>query len=276
MGSLFKYRSDFQYAFVVGKKHPKANGTLEKFAVASFLKNRKPGNVSHCTFRFGDSESFNYTADDVSYTPELGDKSPYRVLYNVAEGLRYNATDPDTVTYATHVTLEYLLHIVEVATRWEGLISVACFLPGSDAGVALKILERLCYCVKEMEYVNVHFVYHGYHPPILNEVDNSNDTKRLETVRNSTADSKIGNGAGCYVPEQVLKKTYRYKMRLVYPVNVARNVARYGSRTKYLLVSDVELLPSEHLVSEFLKMTERLKERSKEMGENYFTRKRYA
>ncbi|KAL0268584.1 UNVERIFIED_CONTAM: hypothetical protein PYX00_010462 [Menopon gallinae] len=276
MGSLFRYKNDFQYAFVIGKKHPKANGTFEKFTVASFLKNRKPGNVSHCTFRFGDSDSFNYTTDDISYTPELGDKSPYRVLYNVAEGIRYNATGPETITYATHVTLEYLLHIVEVATRWEGLISVACFLPGSDTGVALKILERLCYCVKEMEYVSVHFVYHWYHPPQLGEEDNSNGTRRLENVRNATAGyNKTRTETRCFVPERVLKSSYRYKLKLVYPVNVARNVARYGSRTKYILVSDIELLPSEHLVTEFLKMIERLKERSKEMGENYFTRKRH-
>lgn len=296
MGGFFKYKTDLKYSFSNGKKTVVTNpyGSTN-FLIGSFLKNKTPGNFSHCFFRYGDWENFNYTDEDISYSPELGDKSPYRVLYGVVEGLRYNSTEPNTVTYVTHITLEYLFHIVEIATRWDGLISVACFLPGSDAVLALKLLEKMCFCMEEMENVNVHFVYHSDHPPI-NEMSNvsnvaSEESKANETIRNATSSSlpftkyndnnsnninnnKISSEI-CYVSPETLKNSYRCRKNLVYPVNVARNVARYGTKSKFTLVSDVELFPSQNLVPEFLKMINRLKERNKNLGDHYFTKKRY-
>lgn len=295
MGGFFKYKNDLKFTFSSNKRFVIDNAMSTNFLIGSFLKNKSPGNFSHCFFRFGDWESFNYTEEDVSHTPELGDKSPYRVLYGVVEGLMFNSTDADTVTYVTHITLEYLFHIVEIATRWDGLVSVACFLPGTDAVTALKLLEKMCYCLKEMENVNVHFIFHSDHPPkhdvtrisnFSSFVDNneSSDTGRKsnnETGRNSSISlpfTKYNDNKNfcetCYVPPEMLKNSYRCKYNLVYPVNVARNVARYGSKSKFILVSDIELLPSQNLVPEFLKMIKRLKERNKSLGDHYFTKKR--
>lgn len=286
MGGFFKYKNDLKYSFSSGKKTIVTSAYGSNFLIGSFLKNKTPGNFSHCTFRFGDWENFNYTDEDVSYTPELGDKSPYRVLYGVVEGLRYNSTDSNTVTYVTHITLEYLIHVVEIATRWDGLISVACFLPGSDAGLALKLLEKMCFCLDEMENVNVHFIYHSDHPPRseinVNNVSNvvTEESKANETGRNATSSSlpftkyNDNNGEICYVAPDILKYSYRCRKNLVYPVNVARNVARYGSKSKFTLVSDVELFPSQNLVPEFLKMIRRLKDRNKNLGDHYFTKKK--
>lgn len=41
---------------------------------------------------------------------------------------------------------------------------------------------------------------------------------------------------------------------MVYPINVARNVARSQAKTARVLVSDIELLPSAGLTRGFLKM----------------------
>lgn len=293
MGGFFKYKGNLQYAFVNSKKYSFVNAIRSNFSIGSFLKDKSPGNFSYCVFRFGDSENFNYTEDDVSFSPELGDKGPYRVLYGVVEGMQFNGTDPQTITYATHITLEYLFHVAEIAVRWDGLISVACFLPGTDALAALKLLEKMCFCVKEMENVNIHFVYHSEHPPKLNltrnetgflEFSESRKVASNETVRNASvslpyvkySDNKptAKSAESCFVPASALNHSYRCRQKLAYPVNVARNVARYGSKSKYILVSDIELLPSENLVPEFLKMIQRLKDRSKSLGDHYFTKKR--
>lgn len=48
--------------------------------------------------------------------------------------------------------------------------------------------------------------------------------------------------------------TERRRLDLVYPINVARNVARNLAPTQRVLVSDVELLPSDRLASRFIAM----------------------
>lgn len=299
MTGLFRSKRNFDYSPVIIKKYELFKYSGESFSVGSFLKNRSPGNASYCNFRLGDSESFNFTESDVSFSPELGDKGPYRVLYSVVKGFQFNSSETDSITYVTHITLQFLFHIVEIARRWSGPVSVACFLPGTDAILGLKVLEKMCFCLKEMENVNIHFIYPKHHPPkqmslknysIWLDMDDGTaftpwQMVASEMLRNTsvslpgakTDDNKStpkSTGGGCYVPEKILQDSYRKKNNLVYPINVARNVARYGSRSKYILVSDIELLPSENLVTEFLKMIQRLKERNKNLGDHYFTKKK--
>lgn len=49
-------------------------------------------------------------------------------------------------------------------------------------------------------------------------------------------------------------QTVRKLKGLIYPINVARNVARNFATTTRVLVSDIELLPSEKLASSFITM----------------------
>lgn len=50
------------------------------------------------------------------------------------------------------------------------------------------------------------------------------------------------------------KMSYRTKNKLLYPINVARNLARNASQTHFVLASDVELYPSLNLANDFIKM----------------------
>jgi hypothetical protein len=50
---------------------------------------------------------------------------------------------------------------------------------------------------------------------------------------------------------------YKSERKLLYPVNVGRNVARESAPTHYILASDIELYPSPDLPVKFLEMIRR-------------------
>lgn len=52
-------------------------------------------------------------------------------------------------------------------------------------------------------------------------------------------------------------KMYKTEKKLVYPVNVGRNIARESAVTHYVLASDIELYPNPNLPSKFLEMIRR-------------------
>lgn len=224
---------------------------ITRFAIGAFLQDESPGNVSHCVFPLGTADNFSIPEELIAGSPELGDKSPYRVVYHVVTGKTFNESR-NSVTFATHATLEYVVHIAEMARAWQGPVSVACYLPGRDITPALKILETLCACEPAMKNVSVHLVFHAEYPSnVTSSSHNSSDT--------------------CAVPKRMLRSE-RPLLRLPYPVNVARNVARQAVRTEYLLVADIELFPSADLAKGFLEMLQRLPRRL--TGEHSFLKKR--
>lgn len=52
---------------------------------------------------------------------------------------------------------------------------------------------------------------------------------------------------------------YKTQKKLLYPVNVGRNIARESALTHYVLASDIELYPSPMLAERFLNMIARNK-----------------
>lgn len=48
------------------------------------------------------------------------------------------------------------------------------------------------------------------------------------------------------------EQMYKAQKKLLYPVNVGRNVARETAQTYYILASDIELYPSPNISSKFL------------------------
>ena len=63
----------------------------------------------------------------------------------------------------------------------------------------------------------------------------------------------------CEKPESLSGNltTYKKKMELDYPVNIARNVARATAGTHFVFPSDIELYPSPNLITDFLAMIRR-------------------
>ncbi|XP_022191411.2 beta-1,4-glucuronyltransferase 1 [Nilaparvata lugens] len=255
--SMFKNGNNFIF---FNRPHNRLSNS-STFIPGIRLKDVKPGTKNFCNFRFGDTHSFKIDDSDVSLTPEHSENGMYRVVYNVIYGDSYHNTSEESrnnVTYCTHITPEFFYYMVEIVDRWEGPISISVFVPSTDASITLCLIERLCFCLPGMSRVAVHFIFPVEYPP---------DHWKCEP--SLTVPQK------CSVPEVIAKEkleTFRNREGLVYPVNVARNAARVSARTTFVLVSDVELFPSRQLVSRFLAMLKRLKEKS---GKDFRTLLKY-
>lgn len=203
-------------------------------------------NESYCNFNYALPNTFQFDYNVASNgTPEQGFTSPYRVLYNVisySNNISILRKVPQ-ITLCTHATPEFIPHFTELLRYWNGFISLTIFVPDFDAQVTLKHLKLLCYCLPEMYRVAVHFVYPLDAPPYINP----NELQSPITE--------------CKVPQ--VFKSYRSIHSKIYPVNVGRNVARIGAKTRFVLVSDVELIPSFGLSEKFLGMIERIAAKAK-------------
>lgn len=210
-----------------------------------FLRRNSPNNESYCDFNYGLPDELIYEESDLHFPPELGRASSYRVLYNVIKG-RQISNDTISVTYATHITADFTNYVAEIARSWEGPISVAAFVPDVDADIVGKQLMHLCYCLMDMSKVSVHFVFPA------------NETPYYLPLFPAAVEPD-----GCVIADISMEESYRILMNLLYPVNVCRNVAKAAANTHFVLVSDVQLIPSDKLATKFLKMLEMYKKLGK-------------
>ncbi|KAF2901461.1 hypothetical protein ILUMI_04725 [Ignelater luminosus] len=205
----------------------------------SFMENYKRSNESYCNFMYNLPEEFSYEESDLEYSPELGVRGPYRVLYNIIRA-KQNSSSAAPVTYATHLTPDFVSYITEVVRYWEGPVSVAAYVPDFDADILTKQLINLCQCLPAMSKVSVHYVFPKHHTLFVGKL------------------SEIPSTSSCAISDVTNTVTYRNRKSLLYPVNVCRNVARNASTTNFVLVSDVELIPSRQLASRFSETVSKL------------------
>lgn len=153
------------------------------------------------------------------------------------------------VCLATQTSVERLLSVAEVAKKWQGPISVAVFVAGSDEFTILQhyiTYLRLCF-----DFVRTNVTFHLAFPQ---------DRK----PQHETADSyKLLKMFDCRNPQKTLQsmlqlrttETTRWRTRNLYPQNHLRNFARKGCQTKYVFLTDVDIVPSNNIVpllNEFL------------------------
>lgn len=68
--------------------------------------------------------------------------------------------------------------------------------------------------------------------------------------------------------------TFRIQTGLLYPINIARNIARAAAQTYFVLASDIELYPSINLIPSFMEMIGRLQKKEEEKERiNYYTKR---
>lgn len=56
----------------------------------------------------------------------------------------------------------------------------------------------------------------------------------------------------------VEKRTFRKSRDILYPANTARNIARSAAKTKFVLNSDIEFVPSPNLAQNFVHFSKRI------------------
>lgn len=124
------------------------------FVAGTYMVGRQPGNESSCRWYHGLPGTLSYPASELTWSPEIGEKSPYRALPFILRGTEDRNKLPQ-VTLCTHATADQVYGIVELARRWEGPLSLAVFTPGHDAGIAVALLDQACRCEPEMYKVSL-------------------------------------------------------------------------------------------------------------------------
>ncbi|EFA05581.1 beta-1,4-glucuronyltransferase 1 [Tribolium castaneum] len=169
--------------------------------------------------------------------PKIQQRGDYWVLYNyIVAQKRFKCHESVTITTLGDFT--FLDNILPMVERWKGPISVALHAPGTDFNAALDAIKHLrCHSALVREFVTFHIFFPSGHMP----------PKNLKTY-------DFEDDHEC--PETLLlpNSTYKSAHQLVFPINLARNIAREMAQTHFIFPLDIELYPSPYLIPKFLKM----------------------
>nr|XP_033810318.1 beta-1,4-glucuronyltransferase 1 [Geotrypetes seraphini] len=166
----------------------------------------------------------------------------------------------EELVLATHATLNNLHYLRGLVARWRGPLSLALFASSPEearlATMAAYTLATLCTAVREL--VSFHLVCHSGDLASFPELEDRGEFARLKSC--VEAFRKVANAS-------VKQRNYALGTNISYPNNLLRNVARVAAMAHYVLVIDVDILPSEGLRPAFLALaTSRGKEHSGEQA----------
>lgn len=146
------------------------------------------------------------------------------------------------VTLTTQCSANRLFNMKTLAERWEGPISVAIFIPGKEAGIALAFIDGLRYCWPDTigARVSFHLAY-----PTSQEADvSSYDDINLDYIMQGNCERLLEDIENF--------GTDNYEHKIPYPHNVLRNAARNGVMTEFVFLIDVDVIPSVNLRDMFM------------------------
>lgn len=145
---------------------------------------------------------------------------------------------------ASHTSLNNVWHLQDLVERWDGKISLALFASSSaQAKVATMLLFTIAQlCLSVRQRVSFHLVCQSGDQAVFPELEDQAEFAHLRTcqavfAKAASMGSHIVNYAG----------------NASYPNNLLRNIARAGiGSTTFVLVVDIDMVPSEGLRSKFL------------------------
>ena len=157
---------------------------------------------------------------------------------------RYNCNE--TVTYTTHATYDYLDLILPLLERWRNPVSIAVYAPGNDFENAIEKIAHLRRCSEYSQLIASFVTFHLFFDLEFKPEQFSKKyfaAKRREAKFSTNCDSKAG-----------VDVTFRSNNSLLYPINVARNIARENAQTHFVLAADIEMIPGANLTDSFMAM----------------------
>ncbi|RWS28526.1 N-acetyllactosaminide beta-1:3-N-acetylglucosaminyltransferase-like protein 1, partial [Leptotrombidium deliense] len=165
---------------------------------------------------------------------------------DTVNSIAFNAS----VTLSTQGTFEFLYHAEQLCLRWNGPISLAVYAPGDDLIASINVVYFLRSCSDKCvrQFVSWHFIFDRSFGPPLSNISSADNYLNQSFVNCSLTFKDI---------LFLHKSTFRKQHKLPYPINVARNVARLSSHTKYLIASDIELYPSINIIPMFMNLLDR-------------------
>ncbi|CAN9509315.1 unnamed protein product [Ophioblennius macclurei] len=165
----------------------------------------------------------------------------YRVYKNLVKSDPKPGSDP-VLAMATHTTINNLHHLDSLLERWRNPLSVAVFAHGPDVKLATALVYALgVFCPRVQALVDFHLVCLSGETASFPEQDRQHFAgledcasvfARLESHRDQA-------------------RNYAMSGNVSYPNNLLRNVARAGAEASYVLVLDIDMMPSEDLHPQF-------------------------
>ncbi|XP_012253233.1 beta-1,4-glucuronyltransferase 1 [Athalia rosae] len=184
--------------------------------------------------------------NDKSTAPKTAQRGEYWVLYNYIP-MSTQVKCWESVTYTTHADYTFLDNLIPLIERWQAPVSIALYAPGTDFQPTIDAIKWLRTCGSPLisQLVTFHVFFSNKHIP--------------KSVPSSEKLASEGWNCSLHAPwtNLTISKMYKSEKKLLYPVNVGRNIAREWAPTHYVLPSDIELYPSPELAPKFLEMIRR-------------------
>ncbi len=179
-----------------------------------------------------------------------GDK--YWVMYNYVQAEKSFHCN-ETITLTTHGDHNFMDNLYPLLDRWGGPVSVGVYAPGEDYARALDAIMFQRQCLQEeksalvRKWATFHIFFPVEHFPPKEMVILRKKGVEKYTIDCAEVASRLSSN----------EASYKARMDLKYPVNVARNIARESATTHFVFPSDIELYPSPSLIENFLAMIRR-------------------
>ncbi|XP_030381132.1 beta-1,4-glucuronyltransferase 1-like isoform X1 [Scaptodrosophila lebanonensis] len=186
---------------------------------------------------------------DHEYEQQTLQRGDFWVLENYVQADHGKLKCHETITYTTHADYTFLDNLVPLLERWNAPVSIAMHAPGTDFQPTLDAIRYLRDCVAGNNLVRAFATFHVYF-----------STKHIPKSIPKAKDA-LKTGYNCSLPAPYFNVSsghlYKAQKKLLYPVNVGRNIARDAALTHFILASDIELYPNPGLVKKFLEMIAR-------------------